>query len=63
MLFALNWHVRVKQPKDFIEYLGGKNAVRRELVKSIQSGSSKMFEEMERFTTSGRVVHVLWMLL
>ena len=47
--FGIYRNFGVEQPKDFMEYLGGKDAVRRELIKSIQSGSgerTKMFKEI-----------------
>ena len=47
--FGIYRNFGVEQPKDFMEYLGGKDAVRRELVKSIQSGSGervRIFKEI-----------------
>jgi len=47
--FGVYRNFGVEQPKDFMEYLGGKEAVRRELIKSIQSGSGekvRMFKEI-----------------
>ncbi|RLI74814.1 ATP-binding protein, partial [Archaeoglobales archaeon] len=47
--FGIYRNFGVEQPKDFVEYLGGKDSVRRELIKSIQSGSgerTKMFKEI-----------------
>ncbi len=47
--FGIYRNFGVEQPKDFMEYLGGKDAVRRELIKSIQSGSGekvRMFKEI-----------------
>ena len=47
--FGIYKNFGVEQPKDFMEYLGGKDAVRRELVKSIQGGSGervRMFKEI-----------------
>ncbi|RLI82803.1 ATP-binding protein [Archaeoglobales archaeon] len=47
--FGIYRNFGVEQPKDFMEYLGGKEAVRRELIKSIQSGSGekvRMFKEI-----------------
>jgi len=51
--FGIYKNFGVEQPKDFMEYLGGKNAVREALIKSIQSGSQsgsgervRMFKEI-----------------
>ncbi len=47
--FGIYRNFGVVQPKDFMEYLGGKDAVRDVLIKSIQSGSGervKMFKEI-----------------
>mgnify|MGYP000669198727 CR=1 FL=1 len=47
--FGIYRNFGVEQPKDFMEYLGGKDAVRDVLIKSIQSGSGervRMFKEI-----------------
>lgn len=46
--FGIYRNFGVEQPKDFMDYLGGKNRVRSELLKSPQKGEDvKLFDELE----------------
>ncbi len=48
--FGIYRNFGVEQPKDFMEHLGGKDAVREVLIKSIQSGSGERVRMFKKIT-------------
>ncbi|RLI76162.1 ATP-binding protein [Archaeoglobales archaeon] len=48
--FGIYRNFGVEQPKDFMEYLGGKDAVREVLIKSIQNGSGERVRMFKKIT-------------
>lgn len=51
--FGIYKNFGVEQPKDFMEYLGGKDAVREVLIKSIQGGSGERTKMFKGITIDG----------
>ncbi len=48
--FGIYRNFGVEQPKDFMEHLGGKNAVRKKLINSIQSEGNEKVKMLEEIT-------------